>query len=184
MTGERGFDLFHLHLVAQLLFQGGDSPVGEPAGIDVSEIIQLRVDIQGKPVHGHETGTAYADRTYFAQRTSGCRLRSLLRDCVSEPYARSSRDSSSVHAEIGDRVDHALFERVHILFQPQIQPLQVQNRVTDQLAGTVIGDVAAPVDPEQFGPYAGEECLVHEQVLRVPAFTQRIDVGMFAQVGS
>ena len=56
----------HIHLVVQLLLQGGYPPVRESARMDVPEIVQLCVDIQGKSMHRHEMRTAYSDCTYFA----------------------------------------------------------------------------------------------------------------------
>jgi hypothetical protein len=53
-----------------------------------------------------------------------------------------------------------------------------QYWVADELAGAVVGDVAAPVYREQLCTYARR---VHEHVLRLGPETGGVDVGVFEQ---
>ncbi len=175
------FHLIHIHLVTPLFLQGSDSPVGETTGIDIPEVVQLSVDVQGESMHGHEMRTTHSDCTNLAKRASRYGSISFARNLVAEPYSSGSGDSSSIYAEISDCVDHALFECMDILFQPHSQSLQVENRISYQLAGAVIGDVSASVDSEIFCPDSFEKSLVDQQIVCMAAFAQCVNMRMFAK---
>src|SRR5690606_24055267 len=56
--------------------------------------------------------------------------------------------------------------------------LQVKNRVTHELAGTMVGDVTPPVDAVKGGLAVSQSALVQQQMVRLSAFSQRIDMRM------
>ena len=60
MAEQGGFDRFGIGGGSCFPFQGSDAPVGDAAGDDVAEIPEVGIDVQGKSVHGHPTGSAHA----------------------------------------------------------------------------------------------------------------------------
>ena len=124
------------------------------------KIVQLRIDIQGESVHRHEMRTAHSDRTNLTERTSVDGLILFMRHSVAEPYTRGSGDPAAMYVEIGDCVDDTLFEGMYILLQSHVQPLQVEHRVSYQLSGARVGNIAAPVDSVKFRSDSGEKGLI------------------------
>src|SRR5439155_11124876 len=94
--------------------------------------------------------------------------------------------------ELRQRVDQGLLERAQVPVQVHAVPGEVENRVTDELAGAVVGDVAAPLHrehvdplgPEQVGLAGGPARREHggmleqqENVLREPVLEARLGEG-------
>ena len=77
--------------------------------------------------------------------------------------------------------DDALLERLDVGAQPDAQPLEVENRIDDQLSRTVEGDVASAVDVVELRPEPLEHFAPDEQVLGMAALAQRIDRRMLDQ---
>ena len=77
--------------------------------------------------------------------------------------------------------DDALLERRDVLAQADAQPLEVENRIDDQLPGAVEGDVAAAVDVKELCAHRFERFLIDEQVFGMPALAQRVNRRMLHQ---
>ena len=98
---------------------------------------------------------------------------------AAEPYARGSGDAPRAESVVRRTADDALLERRDVLAQADAQPLEVENRIDDQLPGAVEGDVASAVDVVEPGAEPFERFAPDEQVLGMAAFAQRIDGRMF-----
>jgi hypothetical protein len=92
-------------------------------------------------------------------RTNLARVRAIRID----PHARVLLESPDVgKAELDKRVDDRLLDPTDVAngvskarFGPAKLRRQAQNRVPNQLAGAVIGDVATPVDSNKLSPNRG-----------------------------
>src|SRR5438445_756811 len=62
-----------------------------------------------------------------------------------DPHPRRALVPLAHDAEPGERVDHGLLEQAHVVVQAEAVGVEVEDRVDDQLAGAVVGDVAAAV---------------------------------------
>ena len=75
-----------------------------------------------------------------------------------DPDAGAALDASAVDAELGEHVDEDALEPAHVA--DHVDRLgEAQDRVADELAGTVPGDLAAAVDVDDGGsvgrPFVG-----------------------------
>ena len=82
--------------------------------------------------------------------------------------------------EVGEGPDEDLFDGPHVGNDP-LGVGQSNDRVSDQLAGTVVGDVSSPVDVEALGSDLDQSLGGDQQVGAVAVAPQRVDVGMFLQ---
>ena len=159
------YRFFYGNRAAQQLSKGSDRPVGDPARVHVGEEVHVRVHVQGEPVHGHPPGNPHPD---------GGRLAPL------RPHPRVSGLPPSPRPEAGQGADEGLFHRPHV-GDDFAGVGQAENRVADQLAGAVVGDVPAPVDVEPLRPQLRQARLGNQQVGAVPVAPHRIHVGMLHQ---
>ncbi len=114
-----------------------DALVANPAGDDPLEHRQVRIDVQGEPVAGPVPGDPDANGG------------DLL---VADPDAGPPVDAPGRDAEVGERADEDLLELAHVsddVADPGAGSGDGDDRVADQLAGPVVGDVAAPVGLHQ-----------------------------------
>lgn len=77
------FGRFEILFRPQLFFKRGDSLIFKATRIDQGEVIQVRIYIQGKAVHGDETATFHTDRTNLTGFTRHIRI---------DPHTCSSRE--------------------------------------------------------------------------------------------
>src|SRR5439155_2315669 len=66
---------------------------------------------------------------------------------VADPDAGIARQPARLNAEVGEGVDQANLEVAQVEADVRCGA-QIEDRIADQLAGTVIGDVAAAIDLE------------------------------------
>ena len=123
------FHLGLLHGLAEQPFERGDPPVGDPAGHDELEMVEVGGDIEREAVARNPARDAYADR------------RELL---LADPDAGQPFHPTSLDAVIGGGTDEDGFEVAHVAVDVAAARVQVDDGITDELPGTVIGDVAAP----------------------------------------
>ena len=97
------------------------------------------------------------------------------------PHARASRNTERLDPERGSCLDHALLELPHIPNHIAANSVQVQNRVSDNLAGAVIGDIAAAIGVMKFDALTAEEIFGNAQVFALAIAAEGDDVGMFAK---
>ena len=129
--------------------QGGHLPVGQPAGHDAAESVQHLIgDVEGEAVHAAPPGQPHPDGGDLLGRRPSHRR---------HPYPRVCRVVETAgQAEIGQRLDQHLGHSRHIPggigHTPAAVSSHVEDGITDQLAGTVVGDIATPVGPHQLRP--------------------------------
>ncbi len=97
------------------------------------------------------------------------------------PHPRASRNTERIDPEGGGCLDHALLELPHVPDHVAANSVQVQNRVSDNLARAVIGDIAAAIGVMKFDALTAEEIFGNAQVFALAIAAEGNDVGMFAK---
>ena len=83
---------------------------------------------------------------------------------VAAPDAAAPRITPRDHAAIGSQPQHQLFETGDMIGHGKMAGSQMDNRIDDQLTGTVIGDVPAPLDLHHLNTASSKEGFGNTQV--------------------
>src|SRR5207302_10843740 len=100
----------------------------QPARRDEPEMIEIRAHVERETVRGHPSRDADADCGDLV---------------VANPDAALAVGAFGGDAEFGDGADQHLFKLGDVLPHVTIAFAEVNDRIADELAGTVIGDIAA-----------------------------------------
>ena len=146
--------------------------VADAARDDPVEPRQIRLDVEREAVHRTAAAEAHADGGDLARGAVEVRPNAGI----------PAQSAAAAHPQVGQRVDEHLFQVAHVrrcLGQSAAAATgQRQDRVADELAGTVVGEVAAAVDADAVGAdLAG----IDEQVGLICARTRSEDVVVFKQ---
>jgi hypothetical protein len=127
---------------AELGLHGGDSAVGraDAAGDDAGEVGEVGVHVEREAVVGGPAFYGDADGGDFAG---------------AEPDAGFAGAAGGGEAEVADGIDENLFEEAEVLVEIFARE-ERDDRVTYDLAGAVVGDVAAAVCLHDFNTLGGE----------------------------
>jgi hypothetical protein len=128
VRGQALGNLFQRGAHAQL--RHGGHRLGQAAGNDVLEIAQVGGDVQRETVRGDPSADVHADGADFAP---------------AHPNAGQLGNAAGLDAEIGQRIDDGLLDGPDVSAHVALPFAQVQDGIADELAGAVIGDVAAAV---------------------------------------
>ena len=135
----RVFDLGHRNRAAGELLERGHALVGDAAGNDQVEVIQVVLTFSAKPWLV----------THRAMRTPIAASFSSPTHAPVSPGNRAACD-----AERRRRPDQHLLEVANVAVDVAAIGLQVEDRIADELAGAVIRDVAAAAGLEDLDPFA------------------------------
>ena len=152
--------------VPSTLCQRRDAPIGDATRDDVLEHREIGVDVEREAVPGAAARDLHADGG------------DLL---VAHPDAGISRLAVGRDAELGERVDEHTLERAHVghdVAQAVAPVGQRDDRVPDELARPVIGDVA-PAIRDARG--RRRPCRRHQHVGRVGGGAERVHVRVLEQ---
>ena len=159
-AGHDVFDVLHHDFAVELAGQRGDGLVADPTGDDHVEVREVGVHVEREAVHGDPAADSNADRADLA---------------VADPGAVQARDPRRGDAQVGARANHRLFEQLHVAADVTAVGVEVDDRVADELAGAVVGDVAAAAGLVDFEAARAEELGRHEHVIDLGGATQRED---------
>src|SRR4051812_6946984 len=108
-------------------------------------MIEVGGEVEGEAVEGDAAFDADADGGDFGGRTHGTSSMGVRRlDGVDpDPYGGGVGEGGD--AEVGEGLDDDLFEAVDVGADGEGVVLEADDRVGDQLAWAVVGDVAAAV---------------------------------------
>src|SRR5271156_1816374 len=81
------------------------------------------------------------------------------------PHAGAPWDASGDNLKLRERIDDHLFSGAHISAYVAFPFSQIQDGIADDLAGTVIGDVAATVGGMIVDPRAAEGGFASQKIL-------------------
>src|SRR5581483_5036873 len=116
--------------IAQIRQPGHHEP-GVPAGVDAAERLEIDAHVQGDAVICRTTAHADADARQLA---------------ALDVYAGSISAALGNYAELGSIIDDAALESGDDVANTESGTPQVDQRVDDELTGTVIGNLAATID--------------------------------------
>jgi hypothetical protein len=152
------------HPTAELLGQRRDASVGDAAGHEPVVPPEVHVAVEGEAVHGHAAADADADGGDLALGAAVVRP---------EPHAAASRDPRGLDPEVAADSDQRLLDAADVVDDLDVVG-QRHDRVADQLARSVEGDLAAAVHVDDRraagirGPLVGRRALAggeHRRVL-------------------
>ena len=113
---------------------------------------------------------------------SGC----CRRRCVQTPVQLA--DALRHHAEVAAGADEDLFEQADVVDRAEVRAFfagevaaQIDDRIADELAGAVVGDVAAAIDLVELDAALREEFIAGENVGAVGVAAKREDGRMLEQ---
>ena len=146
-----------------------------PQGIDEAEVAQIGGDVEGESVGGDAAGDvdadgadlAFAARVVFVHGSAAVVRRAAGRRA---PDAGETADAAGTDAEDAAETDEGLFheadevDRAEAAAVGVAEAAQIEDGVADELAGAVIGDVAAAVDLVEGDAAAGQQFVGGEDV--------------------
>ncbi len=94
------------------------------------KVFQIRIQVESETVRGDPAADVNAD---------GSQLR------AARPDAGAAFHAPGCDAEIGKRVDQNLFNRAHVEMHVALPIMKIQNGITDDLAGSMISDIASAI---------------------------------------
>ena len=143
----------------------GHRPVGDPTRVHPGEVGHIGGQVEREAVHRNAARNADTNRRHLA--------------CAG-PDSCETRLAPGLHAEVEECRDQHLFQITDERHDPH-RVIQGDQRITDELAGTVIGDVSTPVHVMQFSAELGEHPRVDEKVGTIPVAADGVGVGMFEE---
>ena len=145
---------------------GGDWAVGDAAGDYVAVPGEVGVDVEGEAMEGD--AAAYLD-AYGGYLASG------------GPNSGEARLDVGSDVEVGEGVDDDLLDGADVLQGADAQPAQVEDGVSDELAGAVVGDLAATVSLVDGNAEGGELGVCGQQMLVAAEAAAGVDVRVFEE---
>src|SRR5712691_104061 len=141
MAYERVLDLGQRNRPASCPFNGGHAPLREATWHDQAEMFQIRRHVEGKPVARNPPG----DTNPYRSNLIGI-----------NPRSRESLYPAGDNSVIAADADHHFLDIAHVTMDVLPIGPQVDDRITDDLSGAVIGHVAAPTGLVDLDPELGE----------------------------
>ena len=135
---------------AELAGDRSRGDAGHPAGVDQGEVLEVDADVQGDAV--------VADATLDAE--AECADLARLRTVEVAPAARVALATSRLDAEGAAGIDQRRLERADERSEQQAALVQADDRIRHELAGTVVGDLPATLDPFDRDAPAASSALV------------------------
>ena len=143
MAHHTRLDRIHLDAGDELV-HGCDAAVLDTARHDAGEVVEVHGYVQGEPVHRNAPRHTHADgRDLF----------------VTDPDTAVFALAARVDAEIGQRRLDRSLQHVHMPEHPTAQGLEINDRISHELTGSMIGDIAATSDPDHIDALPGERFL-------------------------
>ncbi len=176
--------------VRNLAGKARHGPVGDAAGVDQAEIVEIGGHVEREPVRGDAAGHVNADRGNLAL-TCGRIFRrpptALFQKAAAlqvprrkpAPDASEAADASGRHAQLAAEPDKRLFHQANEVDRAKAvaagiaQAAQIEDGVADELAGAVIGHVAAAVDLVERDAARGQQLIGGKNVGAAGVAAQR-----------
>jgi hypothetical protein len=170
MLKEAGFDLVERHIALEKFLKGGGFTIGDAAGNDEVEIAEIGCNVIGKAVRGNPSADVNADGREFFFGGRGW-----------DPDACFSGDAIGGDSEIGRGADHGFFESAHVPANVSLNLVEIEDRIADDLAGTMIGDISAAVCCVELDILLTEDLFGSEEMGAVGVAAEGDDVGVLAE---
>src|SRR5437667_10331050 len=108
------------------------------------------------------------------------RAQLLFRISVVHPDSRFPSDALGRNSELSCRANHGVLQQAHIPDHVSPDGTQVEDRIANDLARSMISDVPAAAGLIKFHAFLPQDMLAHEQVFSLSVSALGDDVGMFA----
>src|SRR6266849_5869431 len=159
-------------IAVEEFFEGGGFAIGDAAGNDEVEVAEVGGNVEGEAVGGDPAADMDTDGGKFFFGDIGGRL---------DPDAGFAGDAIGGDGEIGGGADHGLFERTDVPVDVAANAVEIEDRIADDLAGAVIGDVAAAVGFAKFDTFLTKDVFGSEKIFLAGVAAEGEDVGMFTE---
>ena len=140
--------------MSQFFFHRSYSFVSKSTGIDVIKVGQICIYIECKAMHCHVTGASNTDGANF---TAG-RLINI------EPHTSGSLEPRSGNIIYSQCFYNGFFNIIYILLQPDIKVCQIEDRITYQLSGSMIGNVSTSVRFHKYSIFYLKLHVIQQQI--------------------
>src|SRR5256885_13652461 len=164
-------DPMTLDVAAQEFFQRSRFAIGDAARNDQVKIPQIGRDVVCESMGANPAAEVYADGPEFF---FGCVGR-LHRD------AGSAGDPARGDAVLERGANHDFLEHAHVPTYVAANGREIQDGIADDLAGTMVGDIATAAAVVKLDAFLPQYLLAHEQVFTLAIASLGDDVGMLAQ---
>ena len=172
LKGKPRLDFIELDVAAEKLFERGGFAVSDATGNDEIEEAEIGGDVVGKTVGGDPAADVDTDGSEFFFRDSAGWL---------DPDAGFAGDTKGRDAEVRGSTNHGFFERADVPVHVAADAIEIEDGVTDDLAGPMIGDIAAAVRFPEFDAFLAQDVFRREQIFRTGVATERKHVGVLAE---
>ncbi len=133
---------------------------------DAPKLRKIRIDVQCKPVHRDPAADLHADCGDLVSLHPDSRIPFLPR-----PFNPEGPQGN----------DDCFLQASEVLMQVRVIIVQVENGISDDLAGPVIGYITTPVDFKKFNATLAEFVPRRQEVVFVSTFADGIDVLVLCQ---
>ncbi len=133
----------------------------DTAGNNTIEFRKVGIDVEGKAVYGDPFADTHAE---------GGNLLSF------DPDTGQPLLPVRLNIELCKSEDDDLFEATEIAVNIGKVPVQIDDRIPDDLSRTMVGDIPSTVDAEDLHPANRQLLLRCEKMILVPPFADRIDM--------
>src|SRR5690606_14505127 len=117
------------------------------------EVSGVHIYVESKPVHGHPPAAADSQCADLACPGGLVRIK---------PDACQSLNTSRVHPVLVQCLNDRIFERAQVAVNIREEMIQSENGVTHNLARSVVGDIASPVNFVKGSVYLFQRLLVEQ----------------------
>ncbi len=172
VLNEEGLYLVERDVALEKFFESRGFAIGDAAGNDKVEETQVGCDVVGKAVRSDPAADVHADsRKFFFPRISH----------GLHPDAGFAGNAVGPNAEISGGTHQGLFECADIPVDIAADALEIENRVADDLAGAVIGDVTTTIGFAQLDTHLAKDVFGREKIFLAGVAAEGNDVGMLAE---
>src|SRR5690606_5658819 len=138
---------------------------------DIAKVREVCIYVECETVHGYPATGTDTQRADLA-----CPLAVSV-----QPHARISRIAAGRYTVIGQRAYNCLLQRAQIPVDVCKEVVEIQYRVSHNLSGAMICNVAAAVNFVKGCPLFSETFFIEEEILCFAAFTQCVNMRMFGE---
>jgi hypothetical protein len=171
MRGQLRPDFFRAYDAIQDAFERRRSFIGNAARDDQIKVSQISRNIVREAVRSDPAAKVHAKGGEFLFFACG----------VADPDAVAARDARGGDSKIGCRADHGFFELLDVPADVATVFGEIEDGVTDDLAGAVVGDVAAAVGFLERDVHLGQEAVARAEIFFFAVAAQGDYVGVLAE---
>ena len=172
MVRETGLYLRESDVAVEEFFEGCGFAVGDATGNDEVEVAEVGGDVEGEAVGSYPAADVDADGGEFFLWDIARRM---------NPDAGFAWDAIRGDAEIAGGADHGLFERADVPVDVAADGIEIEDGVADDLAGAVVGDIAAAVGFAELDIFLTEDILGGYKIFLAGVAAEGEDMRMFAE---